>query len=358
MSARLTATLASRYARVALANLVAEYPNKLDHLMHFASDAQTPRALHPAFYGSYDWHSAVHMHWLLVALIARFPNLPEAAAIRARMDEHLTDANIAAECAYLARPGAASFERTYGWAWLLKLSAELHDASDDDADAARRRNALAPLTDAFVARYLAFMPKADYAIRAGTHSNSAFGLLLALDYSEAASHVQLGACIAAKATTWYGSDVRYPARLEPGGDDFLSGGLVEAALMRRVFASERESALRSTHGEERGEKRFSDWWAAFTPDETGLRQWLTPVRVSDRRDAKLAHLDGLNLSRAWCWSLLFDALPDALQERVPTAIADHLAASLPHVVDGDYVGTHWLASVALLALLESTDAQR
>ena len=339
----LPAVLASHYARLALRNVVAEFPNKLDHVMDCAADACTPRVLHPIFYGSFDWHSAVHMHWLLAALLARFPDLPEGAAIRTLLDEHFTLVNVAGECAYLARPGARSFERTYGWAWLLKLAAELHAAARHDADAAHWRDALQPLTDAFVARYLTFLPQADYPIRAGTHANSAFGLLFALDYAEATAHVSLQACIVTKAREWFARDRRYPALYEPAHDDFLSGGLLEAMLMRRVGGAVADAFA------------FAPWWAAFAPDDAGIANWLAPVRVADRSDPKLAHLDGLNLSRAWCWSQLVDALPDAFQPRVHAAIDDHLAASLPHVADSDYVGTHWLASFALLALLAKND---
>ena len=166
-------SLASRYARVALANIVAEFPNKLDHLMDCAADVARPSALHPVFYGSYDWHSSVHMHWTLVTLRARFPQLLEADAIVERLDAHFTDENVAIECAYLVRPGTRSFERPYGWAWLLKLSAALHEAAARDARAARWRDCMQPLADAFVARFLDYLPRAEFSSRAGMHGNSA-----------------------------------------------------------------------------------------------------------------------------------------------------------------------------------------
>ena len=337
----LDATLAGRFARVALANVSAEFPNKLDHLMNAAADVARPSALHPVFYGSYDWHSAVHMHWTLVTLLARFPQLPEADAIAARLDAHFTEANIAVECAYLDRPGSRSFERPYGWAWLLELSAALHAAARIDPRAARWRHALQPLADAFVARFLDYLPRADFPSRAGMHGNSAFALLLALDYAEIAEadvdSSALRNAIVAKAMHWFANDRDYPIAYESSSEDFLSGGLVEAALMRRVFGCERGA-------------RFSAWWQAFVPRSTSRTHWLTPVRVTDRSDPRIAHLDGLNLSRAWCWSLLLDEMPEVACSDVEHAITDHLAASLPCAAQGEYVGTHWLASFAVLAL--------
>ncbi|MGI9025443.1 MAG: DUF2891 domain-containing protein [Burkholderiaceae bacterium] len=337
--------LASRFARVALANVVAEFPNKLDHLMNAAAEAERPSALHPVFYGSYDWHSAVHMHWTLVTLLARFPQLPEAAAIAARLDAHFTVEKVAVECAYLDRPGARAFERPYGWAWLLKLSAALHAAAPDHPRAARWRDCVQPLADAFVARFLDYLPRADFPSRAGMHGNSAFALMLALDYAEIAGASALRASIVAKALQWFGNDRDYPIAYESSSEDFLSSGLVEAALMRRVLAQESDA-------------RFISWWQAFVPSVERLAHWLTPVRVTDRSDPRIAHLDGLNLSRAWCWSMLLAAMsattPEAMSGNaradIERAIDDHLAASLPHAAQGEYVGTHWLASFAVLAL--------
>ena len=340
--------LASRFARVALENVAAEFPNKLDHLMNAATDVKRPSVLHPVFYGSYDWHSSVHMHWTLVTLLERFPQLPEAEAIAARLDAHFTDEHIAVECAYLDRPGSRSFERPYGWAWLLKLSAALHAAARSDSRAARWRNALQPLADAFVARLLDYLPRAEYPSRAGMHGNSAFALMLALDYAEIADDGALRDAIVAKAMHWFADDRDYPIAYEISSEDFLSGGLVEAALMRRVLARE-------------GDSRFASWWRGFIPQSSSLAQWMTPAHVTDRSDPRIAHLDGLNLSRAWCWSLLLDAMPSAVSIRVRAdierAIHDHLAASLPHAAQGEYVGTHWLASFAVLALVAFSAAR-
>ncbi len=342
-AASLDATTASRYARVALDNVVREFPNKLDHLMQDASDVLRPVALHPVFYGSYDWHSSVHMHWTLVTLLAHFPSLPEADAIAERLDDHFRAGRIEGELAYLARPASASFERPYGWAWLLKLSAALHRGAVADARFAGWRDRVQPLADAFVARVAAYLPRAVHPARTGAHANSAFALLLMLDYAEAAGDADLRKTLVAKASAWFADDRAYPIGYETGSEDFLSNGLLEAVLMKRVF-----------HATDDGfdpvaEARFHRWWDAFAPDAAALTHWLTPLQPSDRGDARLAHIDGLNLARAWCWSQLVDVLPDALRTPVRLAIHAHRAESLPHVADGHYVGTHWLASFALLA---------
>jgi Protein of unknown function (DUF2891) len=329
--------LPPQFAALALGNVVREFPNKLDHVMNSADDVKSPRALHPVFYGSYDWHSAVHMHWLLARLLRLDPALSEADRIHAVFDAHFSAANVAAEVNYLAQPSRATFERTYGWAWLLKLQAELSMAAESLPRAKVWADALEPLADAFIDRYLAFLPLAKFPIRAGTHANSAFGLLFALDYAERMQHLALRKLIFAKAHAWYGQDARYPAAYEPGADDFLSGGLMEAALMMRCIDG----------------CSYADWWAVFCPAPHELQTWLEPVPVSDRSDARLSHLDGLNLSRAWCWRLLKRELPEEFQSMADSAISRHLEASLPHASAGHYVGTHWLASFAALALTES-----
>ncbi len=336
MTARLDMTQASLFCWTALANIAQEYPNKLDHVIKDAHDLRAPHELHPVFYGSFDWHSCVHMHWLLARLLRCFPDLPENHQIRTAFDQRFNSANVAAEVAYLREPGRETFERTYGWAWLLKLQSELMALAHDNAEAVVWRDALQPLVDTIVERYLHFLPMAQYPIRSGTHANSAFGLLFALDYAERAQHLALRKLIAAKANVWFGRDRRYPAGYEPGGEDFLSPGLVEAVLMLRLVDG----------------CSFADWWDVFCPTSQDLPTWLMPVDVTNRSDARLAHLDGLNLSRAWCWKMLEAQLPLPLRGPVATAIDAHLAASLPHSAGGDYAGTHWLASFALLALTE------
>ncbi len=329
------AKLASPFAQLALHNVRQEYPNKLDHVVNGEEDLRSPRSLHPAFYGSFDWHSSVHMHWLLVRLMHLQPDLPEAADIITLFDLHFSPSAISGEVTYLEQTNRSAFERTYGWAWLLKLQNELNALSAPRPVAQRWADALQPLTDCFVERYLDFLPRARFPIRSGTHANSAWGLLFALDYAEAIGHQSLLALIRSKSLGWYGADQRYPAAYEPSAEDFLSGGLLEALLMQRVL-----------------EKEFASWWQQFCPDQQGLSSWLTPIAIVDRDDPRLCHLDGLNLSRAWCWRVLSNALPQSMQATVHRSIQAHLDTSLSHAGQGPYVGTHWLASFALLALSE------
>lgn len=324
-----SAETASRFAQAALGHVVREYPNKLDHVMAGDADALGPRALHPIFYGSFDWHSCVHGYWTLATLLRLHPALPEAPAIRALFDDAFTESKVAAEVAYLARPESRGFERPYGWAWLLKLQAELlaHDAP--------WAATMQPLADAFVARYRAFLPIADYPIRAGVHSNTAFALALAADYADVTNDADFRALLAGKAAAWYGDD-RACQAWEPSGDDFLSPALIEALAMRRLQPD-----------------TFGAWFAAFLPD-LAQRQPATlfsPPSVSDRTDGKIAHLDGLSLSRAWCWRAVAKDAPPEVAAVALEAADLHLTTALPHVT-GDYMGEHWLASFALLAMLE------
>lgn len=332
----LTVDLAGALARVALSNVGTEYPYKLDQVLGSGADVRAPRSLHPVFYGSYDWHSCVHMHWSLARVLRQYPRQPDATAIRDHFDERLTTDAIAGELQTLAGPHRASFERPYGWGWLLKLAAELEHLAASDAKAARWRDALAPLAQAMADRFVTFLPRATYPTRAGTHGNSAFALLLTLDYCEATQHRALHHAVIESANRWFGRDRRYPANYEPSGDDFLSGGLVQAALMRRVVDG----------------CSFADWWQQFEPTHDALSVWLQPATVSDAHDPKIVHLHGLNLSRAWCWQQLLPELGAELQGIVSSAIDRHLEVSLPAATAGDYVGTHWLASFALLALSE------
>ncbi len=326
---------ASRFAGLALKGIAKEFPNKLDHVMQDASGVKSPRELHPAFYGCFDWHSSVHGHWMLVRILKQNPTLPEAAAIRAALRANLTRENLLAETGYLKQPGTASFERTYGWAWLLKLAAELHGW--DDADGREWSTSLAPLADAFTQRYLAFLPKQTYPIRTGVHANTAFGLAFALDYARAAGRRDLEEIITTRARDYFGKDASYPASWEPGGEDFLSPALMEADLMRRVLPP----------------AEFRSWWTRFLPEIPA--SLLTPATVTDRTDPKIVHLDGLNLSRAACLWNLARAFPvdDPLHATLTTAARRHADASLPHVTSGDYAGEHWLASFAVWMLAAS-----
>ena len=328
----LTADLADRLASIALGHVGREYPNKLDHVLEGPGDAREPRALHPIFYGSFDWHSSVHSHWLLARLARRFPNIEAADAINAWLDQAFTEPNVAAELAYLARPSARGFERPYGWAWLLMLQAELmtHETEAGRLWAA----AMAPLARAFADRFRDWLPKATYPVRVGTHASSAFALVLARRYAEAAGDADLLAALGAAARRWFGADADCQA-WEPSGSHFLSPALIEAECMRATLAP----------------AEFAAWFAAFLPRlaDGEPASLFIPATVSDRSDGQIAHLDGLNLSRAWCWRRLALAAPTALRPRLEDAAARHLQAALPHLA-ADYMGEHWLASFALLAL--------
>jgi hypothetical protein len=330
-ASRLTPHLAARFMRIALGHVGREYPNKLDHVLEGDADARGPRALHPIFYGSFDWHSCVHGYWLLASLSRRFPAAEEAEQARALFAESFTEANVAAEVAYLARPSSRGFERPYGWAWLLKLQAEL--LGHDDKTWAGR---LQPLADAFAQRFHDFLPKAHYPIRTGVHSSTAFAFALAQDYAVAAKDHRLSDLLRAKARSWYQAD-RAAQAWEPSGDDFLSATLMEAECMRRLLPR----------------IEFQPWLDAFLPNAAAGRpeSLFAPAVVTDRSDGKIAHLDGFNFSRAWCWREIARALPSGspLAEVAEGAARRLIAASLPHVA-GDYMGEHWLASFALLAL--------
>ncbi len=333
-AARLTEELALRFARIALGHVGREYPNKPDHTLAGPEDARTPRELHPIFYGSYDWHSCVHSYWMLARLLRRYPGFAAAADIRALFDAQLTPEKVAVECAYLAAPTARGFKRPYGWGWLLKLAAELSLLDDK-----RWSKIIAPLAEVFAQRFRDFLPLATYPVRVGTHFNTAFGLRMAADYAAATADDEFATLLRQTALRWYGDDVDCPAWGEPSGDDFQSSALIEAECMRRLLTPE----------------AFLPWFDRFLPrlEHQEPATLFGPATVTDRSDGKIAHLDGLNLSRAWCWRALADALPegDARRAVAKTAAAAHLAAGFPHIA-GDYMGEHWLASFAVLALEE------
>jgi hypothetical protein len=332
----LTPQQASHFAQLALKCVQKEYPNKPDHVANDADDVRNPRAMHGAFYGCFDWHSSVHGHWMLVHLLRIFPAMPEAREIRAALGADLSDKNIANEVAYLGQANRASFERTYGWAWLLKLAEELHDWNDEDGK--RWSQNLQPLADALVEKYVSFMPKQTYPIRTGVHPNTAFGLAFALDYARAVGNPKLESLIVERSRTYFGHDVDYPASWEPGGEDFFSPALIEADLMRRVMSK----------------AEFAGWFQRFLPGTTKgePKALLQPAIVTDRTDPKLVHLDGLNLSRAWCMRSIAFALPqnDPARKVLARAAAAHAQAALYHVASGNYEGEHWLASFAVYLL--------
>jgi len=312
----LPAELASGFSRVALANIEREYPRRVDHLMAAAGDELLPRKLHPAFYGSYDWHSAVHMHWLLVRVLHLYPMLPENGRIAAVLDAHLSPAALDAELRYVR--ASKTFERPYGWAWLLKLQAEALRGKT------RWSRPLAPLAREIAGKLGEFIGGAPYPVRAGSHGNTAFACLHALDYARVAADGALEFEIRKAARRWYVGDRNAPLAFEPSLDDFLSPSLVEALLLKRLL----EPA------------EFGAWLNGFLP--AGIGKLAEPPVVADHADPKQSHLDGLCLSRAWCLAGL----------GLPEAAARNLEAALPHVAGGDYAGEHWLASFAVLALAE------
>jgi hypothetical protein len=327
----LTVEGASHFARLALDCIPKEYPNKLNQVLTDSERLLSPRVLHPAFYGCLDWHSSVHGHWMLVKLLKEFPGLPERDEILARLEQSLTADNIAAEVRYFDHEWD-SWERTYGWAWLLQLALELHTWREP---AGRELgNHLAPLVALIRSRYMNFLPRQDYPIRTGVHPNTAFGLSFALDYARVLEDSDFEAALIAAARQYYEHDADCPLSWEPGGEDFLSPCLEEAALMARVLP----------------QKAYRRWLQGFLPQlfEDGA---LVPARVGDRSDPKIVHLDGLNLSRAWDLYIIASALTDPEKiSRLRQLAVRHLDASLPFVASEHYEGSHWLGSFAVYAL--------
>ncbi|MEB3734126.1 DUF2891 domain-containing protein [Halopseudomonas pachastrellae] len=312
-------------ARIAMGHITQVYPHSGPQKLKSASDWLPPEQAHPLFCGSYDWHSCVHSHWLLVQVLNAAPQLAEAEAIRQRLLQ-FNSAAVAAEIATFERQGAG-FERPYGWAWLLKLQAELLSSAEPSAKHAA--HVLQPLAQLLRERLMAYLPRLPYPIRSGQHNNTAFALLLALDYASIAQDQLLAELLRQRSLEWFADDVACPAWGEPGGEDFLSPSLQQAVLMQRLMAP----------------KTFAPWLAAFFP-QLASEQPATlfqPVSVVERSDGKLAHLDGLNLSRAWCWFQLAVCDP-----RLQATAEAHLHAALDHLQD-DYMGSHWLATFALLA---------
>jgi len=332
MAAILTQELASRFARIALGHVTREYPNKPGHILRGPQDARTPRELHPLFFGSFDWHSCVHGYWLLCRLYRRFPGLPERGEIQSLLDRQFTPENVLGELDYFGT--ADAFERPYGWAWLLMLASELE--LHENATGQRWAAALAPLAEFLAARFLAFLPVATYPVRSGAHFNSAFAVTLAWEYARVPGNDALKEAVREKTRAWFERDADCQA-WEPSGDDFLSPALMEALAMQRTMAAD----------------EFAPWFCRFLPriEARSPATLFEPATVSDRTDGKIAHLDGLNFSRAWCWRSLATtfAANDPRREVALEAAEAHIAASLPHVAD-DYAGEHWLATFATLAL--------
>jgi Protein of unknown function (DUF2891) len=328
---------AARFAALALKCLHQEYPNHISHTLNSAADARPPHELTPAFYGCLDWHSDVHGHWLLVRLLRLYPGASFAPAARAALDQTFTTANIDAEARYLRGAGRASFERPYGLAWLLALAAELRRF--DDADARRWSAALAPLQTEVVARLESWLPKLHYPIRVGEHDQTAFSFGLISDWAGVTGDREMRRLLADAAQRFYRNDRSCPLSYEPSGEDFLSPCLAEADFMRRVLEPQ----------------AFAHWLTGFLPQipHAGVpgaaRAWLSPGVVTDRSDPKLAHIDGLNLSRAWMLEGIAQGLPpkDARIPALLAAAASHSAAALPAVTGEYYEGGHWLGTYAV-----------
>jgi hypothetical protein len=332
-------TEAASYAQVALTNIKREFPSAVFHTMNAPGDFPfRPRARTPVFFGSFDWHSCVEMHWLLVRLLRVAPKAVPAQEIKVALSAHFEPVALAVEEDFITGPDGV-IERPYGWGWALML---VHEAGAWDDEYGRKwAAALAPLGDKLARQYLEWLPRATYPVRHGVHSNSAMGLTLALPYARARARTgddELLKAITAKAYEWFGSDMIYPAGWEPSGQDFLSPALAEAELMASLMPP--------------GE--LADWLSMFLPGlEAGQPQALfTPAIVSDASDGHIAHLHGLNASRAWAWRRLAESLP-AGDPRIPVALGGartHAAAALPHVSGDDYMVEHWLAAYAVLML--------
>jgi len=327
---------ANNLAELPLNCINTQYPNKLGQTLENKEAIGEPQELHPAFYGCFDWHSSVHAHWSMVSLLKQFPDLKKAETIREKLKESLSAENIQGEIDYFKREQSDSFERTYGWAWLLKLAEEIETWNDPLADELGKN--LAPLTDLIVKKYIEFLPKLNYPIRVGEHSNTAFGLSFAYDYANAVEHTELKELISERAKDFYLSDNNCPLTWEPGGFDFLSPCLEEVSIMSRVLPK----------------NAFEMWLEDFLPQLKSEDFDVKVGEVSDRTDGKLVHLDGLNFSRAWVFYGLINQYPDKfshLQE-----IADrHVAYSFPNLVGDSYEGGHWLGTFAIYALQESKD---
>ncbi len=332
----LDAAAAARFAQLALDCVHREYPNKIAHVLSGDEDARPPRELTPVFYGCYDWHSSVHGHWLLVRLMRLFPDAEFAPAARAALARSFTEAGVLAEVAYLRGAGRVSFERPYGLAWLLQLAAELRDW--DDRDAQQWSQWVVPLESEAAARISDWLPKLRYPIRIGEHAQTAFALGLVRDWAVIAGDDAMRGLVDKRARFYHATDVDCPMAYEPGGQDFLSPCLAEADLMRRLMLP--------------GE--FAAWLGRFLPGipRDGDPRWLEPAIVTDRADPKLAHIDGLNLSRAWMLRGIAHGLPLRDRRRLALlASADrHAAAALPAVTGEHYEGGHWLGSFAVYLL--------
>ena len=321
------------FAALALKGIPQEFPNKPAHVMTSAEDVKSPSAMHPVFYGCFDWHSSVHGHWMLVRLLKLYPDSTAAVQIRETLHRQLTKDKLQVEADYFQPKENKSFERMYGWAWFLQLVAELHDW--DDADAKQWRDHLRPLETVIVQYSMDYLPKLSYPIRTGIHPDTGFALSLELDYARRTGHKPLEELIVARANHYYLTDVNYPAHYEPSGNDFFSPGFNEADLMRRVLSRE----------------EFSGWLDTFLPQLRNgqMGPMMEPVEVSDVTDGHLVHLAGLDLSRAWTMAGIAEALPDADPRKalLQESARKHFDAGMTYVNSGHYEGEHWLATFAV-----------
>lgn len=321
---------ATRLAQLPIHCMDTEYPNRLGQTLGGNEDLQSPKQLHPAFYGCFDWHSAVHGHWSLVNLLKQFPEIENTKEIKSKLLNNISKENILKEVNYFYGKHNKTYERTYGWAWLLKLAEELH--TWDDPTARELEANLQPLTDLIVGKYIEFLPKLNYPIRVGEHPNTAFGLSFAWDYANTLKNDSLKILIETRAKDFYLNDENCPITWEPSGFDFLSPCLEEAALMKRVLEKD----------------EFKLWLNNFLPELKNNDYSLETGKVSDRTDGKLVHLDGVNFSRAWSLNKIAEDLPE--YEHLKALANAHVNYSLPSIVDDNYEGGHWLGSFAIYAL--------
>ena len=324
---------AERFGKLALDCIHREYPNKIAHVLQSDRDARPPRELTPVFYGCFDWHSAVHGHWLLVRLLRTFPEVSFAEAARIALGESFTSSKVAGEVEYIGTKGRETFERPYGLAWLLQLAAELREW--DDAQAKNWYGTLKPLEASVVQRLQQWLPKLQYPIRYGEHAQTAFAFGLILDWAKISENGEIAKLLESRIHDFYGNDRNCPLAYEPSGQDFLSPCIAEADLIRRILPP----------------RDYARWLKAFLPaiPTDGSADWLLPVRVSDATDGKLAHLDGLNLSRAWMLEGIASALPPD-DPRIPSVLSAakaHAEIGLAAVTGEHYEGGHWLGSFAI-----------
>ena len=325
---------ANKLVELPLGCINTEYPNKLGQTLENKDALAEPHELHPAFYGCFDWHSSVHAHWSLVSLLKQFPKIERKEAIKEALQKSLSAENIQGELDYFKRKESGSFERTYGWAWLLKLQKELTTWQDPMGQ--ELASNLQPLTDLIVQNYIEFLPKLNYPIRVGEHTNTAFGLTLAYDYAEATNNEEFLETLKKSAQDFYLKDDNCPVTWEPGGYDFLSPCLSEIDIMRRVLPK----------------NAFSLWIDDFMPQLKSKDFEMEVAEVSDRTDGKLVHLDGLNFSRAWIFYGLANQYPENFGHLKGVA-NEHVAYSFPNVVGDSYEGGHWLGTFAIYALQEA-----